>query len=490
MPPYKILVADDSKEFVATVLAAMRNHLVETAASVEEAKTRLSSDFDAVLLDLVFDEDQPQNLQGLELIPYLREHYPNLPIIVMTNYSSTSATVSAMKLGASDFLNKKELDWIAWKNRIEHYCAQSDTIRQQLQKIQALQKKSLALETRNNDSQLIGISREIELVRQRLQDLAKNSTDITIFLSGETGTGKNLAVKYFRKHSVRQDKPFKEFSILELSETVLESELFGHVKGAFTGAEKDKKGLFEEADGGILFLDEIGDYDLKIQKKIMRFIESKTIMPMGSTKEKKLDIQLIVATNRNLVQLIKEGKFRQDLYYRINVVKIDLPPLRERRQDIRPLSDYFFKHFKIKEKTNLKIISEEAYQKLEHYHWVGNVRELYYAIQSACTRARFANDTILQERYLPEEIRKNDRPADGDAELSLQEKKAILELEAIEAVLNKTNCKKGEAAALLGMNLDRLRYKINHLVSANPQVLAQFPLIQKTYRISDNHRED
>jgi len=476
MPPYKVLVADDNRDFIKTVFLALKNFTVVSCETINEVKSKLNSDFDAILLDLVFDENQPQNLQGLELIPFLRGNFPDIQIIVMTNYSSTSAAVSAIKLGARDFLNKKELDWLEWKNRIENYCLDSFTIRK-------LKEKSLCLELKYDESELIGISKEIESIRLRLKDLAQNSSDITIFLSGETGTGKNLAVKYFLKHSIRKDKPFKEFSILELSETVLESELFGHIKGAFTGADKDKIGLFEKADGGILFLDEIGDYDLKIQKKIMRFIENKTITPVGGTKERKLDVQLIVATNRNLPQLMSEGKFREDLYYRINVVKIELPPLRSRKDDIRVLTDYFFKHFKEKEKTNLKSISEDTLKLLEEYKWEGNVRELYYAIQSACTRARSVNDKVLQIEHLGDEIIKGGKLNEGHNGkiLTLKEKKAFIELEEIEKALEKANGKKTNAAKSLGINLDKLRYKVEKNIEKNRDLVKGFNNIKKAY---------
>ncbi|MFH0734640.1 MAG: sigma-54 dependent transcriptional regulator [bacterium] len=474
MLPYKVLIVDDDNGFTNTVFSALKDFCVESSCTIEDAKLKLHIGFNVVLLDLVFDENQPSRLQGLELIPVLQNFYPDTQIIVMTNHSSTDAIVTSIKLGAKDFLNKKDLDWLEWKNRIYNYCKESYTIKK-------LKETSHELESKYDDTEIIGISKKIEIVRRQLKDLAQNNSDITIFLSGETGTGKNLAVKYFRKHSVRKDKPFKELSISELSETVLESELFGHVKGAFTGADREKIGLFKEADGGILFLDEIGDYDLKIQKKIMRFIENKTITPVGGTKEIKLDVQLIVATNCNLPKLISEGKFREDLYYRINVAKIELPPLRERKEDIRGLIDYFFKHFKEKEKTNLKSISEEIYSALINHEWGGNVRELYYTIQSACAKARFENDVLLQIIHLsgdPFDIKNSKNVLYDD---SFENKINILELDTIEKALIKTNGKKSDAAKILNLSLDKLRYRITCIINKNKKYLEDYPAIKSKY---------
>jgi len=476
-PVFKILVADDNQDFLESVKTVLREFGVLTSNSIKDANQKLSSDLDAVLLDLVFDDSQPEKLQGMDFLPQIHNLYPDLPIIIMTNYTSTDISFLAGKAGATDFLSKKDLNWIEWKNRIKKYCEKSVRIRE-------LKLKAETLENKYDETQIIGSSQSIEYVRKQLKDLAQNSTEIPILITGETGTGKNLAVKYFRKHSPRKDNPYKEFSISELSETVLESELFGHVKGAFTGADKDKKGLFEEADGGILFLDEIGDYDLKIQKKIMRFIEDKTISPVGSAQSKKLDVQLILATNCDLQKLISEGKFREDLYYRINRVKIELPPLRERKEDIIFLTDYFFNYFKQKEKTNLIKVAPDVYEILKSYKWPGNVRELQSVIWAACTRARLSNDKELNFRHLPEEITQNKEKLSEITNFpNINTKIAMIELAEIEEALRKANGKKSDAAKMLGMSLDQLRYKIMKRIEMNGYNLLQFPQINKAYKI-------
>ncbi len=475
---FKILVVDDSKPFLDSVVTALKTFQVQTASSIDEAKNALSNSIDLVLLDLVFDDNNPDDLQGMQLLKFIHENYPELQVIIMTNYTSTDITVQAIKAGASDFLNKKDLNWGEWKIRLENYCKNSVRIKQ-------LSEKNKELESKYSDSEIIGISKEIDFVRKRLKDLAENSEDVPIFITGETGTGKNLAVKYYRTYSTRKDKTYKEFSISELSETVLESELFGHLKGAFTGAEKDKKGLFEDADGGILFLDEIGDYDLKIQKKIMRFIEDKTITPVGSTQSKVLNVQLIMATNQDIPKLINDGKFREDLFQRMNRVRIELPPLRERKEDIKYLTDYFFNHFKEKEKTNLKSINTEVHETLEKYKWQGNVRELQSVIWDACTKARLFKDKTLQFKHIKKEIfigaeiiNGNDGKVD-----SIEIRKALLELEEIEKALEKSNGKKTDAAKLLNLSLDQLRYKIFKAANFNLEAFKKYSYINKAYKI-------
>jgi len=449
---YNILVVDDNKQFVESINIALKNFHIIKAFSIEEAKNKINSEIDLVLLDLVFDENNPDYLQGLEFLPYIHKNFPDLIVVIMTNYPSKDKIVESIKSGAEDFFIKKELDWSEWEKRIENYCRNS-------QKIRELKTKTKELEERYDDTEIIGVSPEIEFVKRKLRDIAQHSDDITVFIQGETGTGKNLAVKYFKKHSKRKDKPYKEFSIFELSDSVLESELFGHIKGSFTGADKDKIGLFESANGGILFLDEIGDYDLKTQKKIMRFMEDKTISPVGSTKSKKLDLQLIMATNQDIPELIKKGRFREDLYQRINRIKIDLPSLKERREDIKILTDYFFNHFRVKEKTNLKVISNEVYDIFYNYQWPGNVRELQSVIWEACTNARLYNDSILTTRHLRKELISKNSIFQNESD-NLAVKKAELELEAIDKALSKTYGKKAEAAKLLGMNADQMRYRV------------------------------
>jgi len=477
---YKILLVDDNIDFINSVQVVLKNFHIISSTSTSDAESKLNSDIDLILLDLVFDDKYPENLQGISFLQKVKLQYPELPIIIITNYSETDITVKAIKSGADDFINKRNLNWNEWRNRLENYA-------HQYQRIKTLYRKTQALELHYDDTEIVGVSLQIEFLRRRLKDLAENSDDVNIFICGETGTGKNLAVRYFRKHSRRKDKPYKEFSLFELTDTLIESELFGHSKGAFTGADKSKVGLFEEADGGILFLDEIGDYDLRTQKKIMRFIDEKIITPVGSTQSKKLDLQLLLATNKDLQKFITEGKFREDLYQRINRIKIEIPPLRERKEDIKVLTDYFFLHFREKEKTNLISIDENVYKIFNNYSWPGNVRELQSVIWDACTKARLTGDKVLQLKHIREEIKENNflNFSERDDFSDINKKIAMLELEQIEKALEKANGKKSEAAKMLGLSLDQMRYRVEKYYSLIKNGNNDFPLVYKNYKKSN-----
>mgnify|MGYP006296210405 CR=1 FL=1 len=450
---YKILVIDDNKLFVKSIQLALKEFDVIPAYSIEEGEEKLDDSIDLILLDLVFDEKAPDTLHGLELLPYIRNNYPDIQVIVVTNHTSRSKIIASIKSGAEDFLIKKDIDWTEWKNRLANYCRHS-------RKVRELKEKTLELQ----ENQIIGQSAEMEFIKRKLQNLAQHSEDISILIQGETGVGKNLAVNYFRAYSCRKEKPYQEFSIVELSENLLESELFGHVKGSFTGAIGNKKGYFEAANGGILFLDEIGDYNERIQLKILRFIENKVITPVGSTKSKKLDVQLIMATNKNLVSAIEQGKFREDLYQRMNRAKIEIPSLRERREDIQLLTDHFVDHFIKKEKMPIKGISPEVHNILKEYHWPGNIRELQSVIWEACSNARLYGEKILTPKHIRKELtlipKQPIQKKITNSVTNIKEKKIALELEEIEQALETTFGQKSKAAKLLGMNADQIRYRV------------------------------
>lgn len=472
---YKILVVDDNPLFTASAKLALKSFEVTVAGTVTEAEQSLDDDTDLVLLDLVFDEDEPEHAAGMELLPRIVSAWPGLPVVIMTNHPTYEKSVKAIKLGAKDFLLKKNLNWQEWGNRLANYC-------HDYREIQKLIRKTSNLETKYEDAQLIGESDQIIFIRNKLKDIARSGSDLSLFIQGETGTGKNLAVKYFRDHSVRKSKAYREASLIELSDNLLESELFGHVRGAFTGAITNKTGLFEEANGGILFLDEIGDYNYSTQQKIMRFLENKTVTPVGSTRQRRLDVQLIMATNRDLYRMVNEGKFREDLYYRINRLKIELPPLRERREDIVPLTDYFFRYFSIMEHTNLRSVDQGVYREFEKYPWPGNVRELQSAIIEACTNARMENDTVLTLRHLRREIldfRPGRDISAGTESLRLQ--KIRLDLQAIDEALGRTYGQKAEAAGLLGLSAEQMRYRI-HSNSIEAFDSGRYRFIKKYYK--------
>jgi transcriptional regulator with PAS, ATPase and Fis domain len=373
-------------------------------------------------------------------------------------------------MGAKDFIQKGKLDWSEWKNRILNYCAD-------YRKIRFLEQESQKLKKEHN--KIIGNSDKIVYLKRKLKDLALHSNESSILITGETGTGKNLSVQYFRNYSKRNNKPYQEFSITEKSETVLESELFGHKQGAFTGANYNKKGLFEAADGGILFLDEIGDYSLEIQSKILRFLEDKTITPVGATQSKALDVQLIMATNKDLKKLIEKKKLRKDLYYRIDRIRVHIPPLRDRKEDIKVLADHFFYYYRKRENTNLLSISDEVYELFRGYSWPGNVRELQSVILKACSDARLYDDKKLQKKHV---IHNLDIEQNEQSEITFsnyREKMDKIELEMIDKALEQTYGQKTKAAELLGMSADNMRYRV--VSSKDKSYINNFKNITKYY---------
>lgn len=475
-----LLIVDDNRQFTKSVEVVLGDFNVFKAHTPRDVFTFLSSDIDIVLLDLVFNENNPLKQEGLELIPKIRESYPDLQIVVLTNYPSIETTVQAIRAGATDFLNKRDLRWDEWKIRLMNYAKSSMNIRE-------LKTQNKELERIAQGNEILGNSKEAEFLRLRLKDLAQNSSDALIFLCGETGTGKNHAARYFRQYSKRAQVAYQEFSILELSETLVESELFGHVRGAFTGATENKKGLFELAEGGILFLDEIGDYDLKIQTKILRFIDEQTITPVGSRQSKKLDLQLILASNQNIPVLIKEHKFREDLYQRINRIRIELPPLRERQEDIPILTNFFFNHFREKEKTKLIAVDNRVEEVFVNYAWPGNIRELQSVVWDACTRARLYGDTFLKLNHLKRELLENKFDCDPNTithgQFNMEENLANIELKAIEDALHRSYGQKTEAARLLGMNADQLRYKVLKFYKLQQINLQKYYTICKCYKL-------
>lgn len=466
-----LLIVDDNQQFTNSVALVLKGFDVIRAHSPSECLKLLSSEIDILLLDLVFNEKHPEKQEGLDLVPVIRQKYQDIQIVVLTNYPSIETTVQAIKAGATDFLNKRDLCWDEWTVRLMNYAKSAMYIRQ-------LKTRNIELERNADGIDILGKSKEANFLRLRLKDLAQNSSDASIFLCGETGTGKNHAARYFRMYSQRSEIAYREFSILELSESLVESELFGHVKGAFTGATENKKGLFEQADGGILFLDEIGDYDLKIQTKILRFIDEKIITPVGSGKSKKLDVQLILASNQDIPTLIKERKFREDLYQRINRIRIELPPLRERVEDIPIIANYFFNHFSNKEKTKLVSIENRVLDIFNAYSWPGNIRELQSVIWDACTKARLFGDTELKAKHLKRELIEYEpilhKVTDEHYSIATCEKIAILELQAIEDALTRSFGQKAVAAKMLGLNVDQMRYKVLKLSKLYPHVVRNF----------------
>jgi DNA-binding NtrC family response regulator len=367
----RILVVDDE----AMVCLSLTNWLKEEnyfAASVQDGASAVKAvseeKWDVVLLDL-----KMPGMDGMEVLRHVKEIAPQTVVVMMTAYSSVASSVKAMKDGAYDYIVKpldvQELTLMLQKI-VEH---------QQLITENILLRKRL--KERHGYENIIGKSGPMEKVFEMIRTVA--DTSATVLVTGETGTGKELVARAIHANSSRRYSPFVAVSCGALPDTLLESELFGYEKGAFTGAERTKKGRFELADGGSLFLDEIGEISLKTQVKLLRVLQEKSFQRLGGTDTIKVDVRVIVATNRDLSKAVEQGIFRNDLYYRLNVVNIHLPPLRERKEDIPLLTEHFMDKFNVEFNKKFDRLEKKALELLMNYHWPGNVRELENVIERA-----------------------------------------------------------------------------------------------------------
>jgi len=376
-----ILIADDDKQVITALklLLKAENYQVTTVNSPEELLRILKRrDFSITLIDLNYQRDTTSGQEGMQLIADIKAIDEQLPIVVMTGYSSVDIAVEAMKLGAADFVQKP------WGND------RLLTILSAQVRIRAMAKKGVKLEQENallrNEisgpkSDIIAQSQSMRQVLDQLKKLALS--EMSILLTGENGTGKSMLADYLHQCSVRQSSTFMSVNMGAISESLFESEMFGHVKGAYTDAKENRIGRFELAEGGTIFLDEIANISLAQQAKLLRVLEESQFEKVGSSKTQQVDVRLVSATNAELSQLIEQGKFRQDLLYRLNTVEIKIPALRERREDIMPLAEQFLITFAAKYRLSHLGIDQDATKALMAYDWPGNIRELSHMIERA-----------------------------------------------------------------------------------------------------------
>ena len=364
----KILIVDDDKATrEGLALALGRDHAVLTAADAETALRALTGN----AVDLVLTDLRMPGRDGLSLLRDIIASHPGLPVILLSAYGSVESAVEAMRDGAVDFLTKPvNLDHL---ELVVRRALRQKNLERQNARLRA------QLAGRTAIDRIIGSSEAMLAVRERIEQVAP--TPATVLIQGPSGTGKELVARALHALSPRADKPFVAVHCAALAPSLLESELFGHVKGAFTGATEDRKGRFEIADGGTLFLDEISEIDLATQVKLLRVLETRTVEPVGSATPIPVDIRLVAATNRDLRAWVEAGKFREDLYFRLNVVDINLPPLRERQGDLPLLCDAFVREFNPQLGRSILGIAPDAMAAMAAYPWPGNVRELRNAIE-------------------------------------------------------------------------------------------------------------
>ncbi len=385
----RILIAEDHEPLRRGLVRALRDagHEVEEASNGNEAIERLTDNyFDVVLSDL-----RMGGSDGMDVLRTTRSLHPTTAVIMMTAFGSVNIAVEAMKIGAFDYVQKPfEIEEMEVK--IEK-ALEVKRLKHQLEYFRGAQQDIYEFD------RIVGSSPSLQRVLDIVKKVAKSNT--TVLIRGETGTGKELIAGAIHHNSLRTSRNFVKVNCAALQENLLESELFGHEKGAFTGADKQRIGRFEQADGGTLFLDEIGDMSASTQAKILRVLQEHEFERLGGTRTVRVDVRLIAATNRDLPAMVQAGQFREDLYYRLNVVSIEMPPLRERKDDIVPLANSFIRRFSGELKKKIDGLEPEAQKLLMRYNWPGNIRELENAIERAMllteSRAITTDDLRLGE---------------------------------------------------------------------------------------------
>ena len=441
--PFRILVVDDEpaqRELVSGFLRK-RGFEVDEAAGGQPALARFTQE----PFDLVLTDQRMPDLSGLDLLQRLRAVTPEAAVIVMTAYGTIETAVGAIKAGATDYLSKPiNLDELL--HRIEQ-------VRERQRLLGENRELRAALEERHRVEGIIGDSGRMQEVLSMVKRVA--GSDATVLIHGESGTGKELIARAIHHASPRAGGPLVAVNCAALPEGLLESELFGHEKGAFTGAAASRKGRFELADGGSIFLDEIGDLPLHLQVKLLRVLQERQFERVGGTRTIPVNVRVLAATHRNLEALVREGRFRDDLYYRINVVTLLLPPLRERREDLSPLIEHFLTRFAGKNDKTIRGLTREARDALLRYDYPGNVRELENLIERAVVLTR---DEVIGKSDLPLSL--DEQAPEGEAPAGLVAAVEGIERRMMRDALSRAGGVQTRAAELLGISERVLRYKL------------------------------
>ena len=437
----KILIVDDEPDTILILQdrLEMEGYEVATATDGGEALELIDQDQpDLVLLDI-----QMPHLDGIETLTHLHEKYPGLLVLMLTAHGTIQRAVEATKRGAYDFLEKpfqpeyitQKVDQALDHQRIVEHSARDELI--------------------HSYEEIVGESPPILEVLKIIEKVA--DTDSTVLVQGESGTGKELVARALHQNSSRREKEMVVVNCAAIPYHLLESELFGHERGAFTGATYQKIGKFERAHGSTLFLDEIGDMSIELQSKLLRTLQEGEIERLGGTKVIRIDVRIIAATNQDLRQAIEAGTFRQDLYYRLNMIPIHLPPLRARQKDILILAEYFLQKHSKAHKQPTRLISQKARELFMQYDWPGNVRELEYSILRAVL---FAEGDVILPKHLPEEIQSTGRQQIESVPVGLTMKE--MEKELILKTLERMAGNRTRTAEILGISLRSLQYKLKH----------------------------
>ncbi|MFP4458224.1 MAG: sigma-54-dependent transcriptional regulator [Candidatus Zixiibacteriota bacterium] len=441
----KIIIVEDDVEARETLLEVLnrKEYSIKGFGVAEDAFEYIQENaVDLVISDLVL----PGRFDGIALLEKIKAKYPSLQVIMVTGHATVDTAIKAMKQGAYDYLTKP-IDIgrlrILVEKAMEH-------------RLSELESNALAsaISQGKGFQGMFGTSEKFLAIIRRINLVAPTESNVLVL--GESGTGKELTADAIHNLSQRKDGPFVKVNLNAIPESLIESELFGHVRGAFTGADRNRKGKFQQANGGTILLDEIGDMPYNLQAKLLRVIENKKVTPVGSEKDEDLSMRIIASTNRDLHKLIDEGQFRSDLFFRLSAFTIKLPPLRERKEDIPILADHFIQEINKKLDKNIAGISKDAMKALESYSWPGNIRQLASAIDEM---ALLSENKILEKppAYVEAETKEDEATEikiEGPVSLSEMEKEAIL------SAMDKTGGNKKKAAEILGIGLRTLYRKL------------------------------
>jgi two-component system response regulator HydG len=439
-----VLVVDDEKAHRLMLRAHLEDagyKVLETNDGEAALDTIGKQPVDLVLMDVVMPR-----MDGMTLLPRVKAIMPDVPVLMMTAYGSIESAVNALKMGAADYLTKP-LDVEEVLIKVERQLEAARLHRK-------IREQAERLGERFDFSALIGESQPMRKLKETLALVSP--AEATVLISGQSGTGKEVVAQIIHQNSRRSDGPLIKINCAALPENLLESELFGHEKGAFTGASARRDGRFKAADGGTIFLDEVGELSASTQAKLLRVLQEGEYSPVGSDKTMRADVRVIAATNRDLDEAVKGGEFREDLYYRLNVVNLEMPPLRERGEDVITLAEVFLRRFNEKNRRDIKGLSQEAQQLIIMHSWPGNVRELLNAIERAVIMSQ---GHLIEPTDLPAAVQ-NQGGNDGDCSLRAGMKVREAERILIERTLEATGGNRTRAAEMLGITRKTLQNKI------------------------------
>jgi len=466
-----ILVIEDERMLARSIQKFLAGYGYETLIA-EDGEVGLDLARE-IRPDLVFLDVRLPKIEGMELLKKIKELDPSISVIMITAYGSIEGAVEAMKLGAYDYI-KKPVD-------LDELRILADRVQETSRLKQELIYYRDRASKRFGFKDIIGQCEEMQRVFKRVQqitelDAGKGGEALTVLITGETGTGKELVAKAIHYASRRAQGPFIEINCTAIPVNLLEAELFGYEKGAFTDAKTSKMGLFEAADQGTLFLDEIGDLDQNLQGKLLKAIEEKVVRRLGGLRDRHIDVRIIAATHRDLDKALKEGSFRRDLYYRLNVLTIDLPPLRKRGEDVLLLAEYFLKKFSAQYHRQVKKLTERTRKVLLTYPWPGNVRELSHVLERAVL---LGDEEEIQPEHLGlgsfSQVKALAAQVNSEGELIINfPPEGIvlehLEKQIIQQALKHTNWNRAQAAKLLGLTRDTLRYRMEKFGITPPEM--------------------